>query len=69
MRLMKDILERIKNEISFTTKLNAHKNILKIMGCCLEIQIPILVYDHQVNGIVPLYDLIHHSRVRNSISY
>ncbi|KAL6316844.1 hypothetical protein AAG906_022514 [Vitis piasezkii] len=56
-----DFLERVIKEITFATQLSAHKNVLKLLGCCLETQTPVLVYEYPVNGVVPLYDVIHPS--------
>ena len=42
--------EMVANEISVAAQLSGHKNSLKLLGCCLETQIPTLVFEFPMNG-------------------
>ncbi|XP_057998736.1 serine/threonine-protein kinase ZRK1-like isoform X2 [Hevea brasiliensis] len=49
------LLEGSINEIVFASQMSAHKNVLKLLGCCLESPIPILVFEHAEMGILDHY--------------
>ena len=48
--------EEFVEEVGIQTNM-IHKNVLKLVGCCLEVDVPILVYEFAANG--SLQDILH----------
>jgi serine/threonine protein kinase len=55
-------IEEFTEEVMIQLKMD-HPNVLKLMGCCLQLNVPMLVYEFAANG--SLRDILHSNRRRN----
>ncbi|CAA2975686.1 non-functional pseudokinase ZED1-like [Olea europaea subsp. europaea] len=54
------------NDIVFTVLMNRHKNVLKVLGCCLDLELAAIIYEIGMNyGL--LYDLFVKRKDGNNI--
>ncbi|KAA8536865.1 hypothetical protein F0562_029343 [Nyssa sinensis] len=57
-------LQFVINDIVIASQMSVHKNVLKLFGCCLETQIPTLVFEYAENGTV-IDNLCHPSKTHS----
>ncbi|XP_050280401.1 wall-associated receptor kinase-like 22 [Quercus robur] len=59
-------IEQFLNEVLVLSEIN-HRNVVKLLDCCLETQVPLLVYEFIPNGT--LFEYIHHESQASTISW